>query len=357
MNIVNCEVFAYSLPLTAPLGVAGKILDRRDGWLVRLSFDGGIEGWGDIAPLPGFSPEEQATVRQQLLGLPLRLRGQTVPDGFSSQAAWSVLERMPSSLVFGIESAVLAAEARGHSRSVASLLGARADDACRVNALAFGPVASCAARAEAAVRDGYTALKLKVGRGSVEEDIQRIRRVTEIVSPSVALRLDANRAWTFEQAREVASGIRGIQVAYVEEPLAEAGRLGELHEATGWPLALDESLAYPLAPAAAPSIPGVVAWVIKPTLAGGLRSARAWQRAAVERGIQPVLSSAFESGVGLSMIAELAAVHPEIAVGLDTYRSLAGDLLEPRLDFTGGRIDLARARRATLQTKRLVALS
>ena len=79
--------------------------------------------------------------------------------------------------------------------------------------------------------------------------------------------------------------------------------------------------------------------VLKPTLLGGVGATI--RRAAEARsvGVRPVLSAAFESGVGLRGVAALAAATGAEPAGLDTYRWLAADVLGP-LPFDRPRVDV-----------------
>src|SRR5204863_4120228 len=53
---------------------------------------------------------------------------------------------------------------------------------------------------EAVHRDGFTALKLKVGRSDPEEDRERVAKVREAVGRATTLMVDANQSWTIDQA-------------------------------------------------------------------------------------------------------------------------------------------------------------
>ena len=70
MNLAGFDLYRYSLPLRRPLTLKGVTLQRREGLLLRLSGDDGSEGWGETAPLPGFSEEslDEATVQARRLG-------------------------------------------------------------------------------------------------------------------------------------------------------------------------------------------------------------------------------------------------------------------------------------------------
>ena len=109
-------------------------------------------------------------------------------------------------------------------------------------------------------------------------------------------RLDANRAWGFEEALAFAEEISGVRVAYVEEPLADPGRLAELAGARGLPVALDESLVG-MAPGELGRHPYAAAVVLKPTLLGGVSRTLRLAEEAKAMGAAPVVSSSYEAGV------------------------------------------------------------
>jgi o-succinylbenzoate synthase len=73
--------------------------------------------------------------------------------------------------------------------------------------------------------------------------------------------------------------------------------------------------------------------VLKPTMIGGISRTLRVAEQALRLGMTPVVSSAYESGVGTAALVALAAGIGDhaIPVGLDTYRRLAGDVLETRL--------------------------
>ena len=71
----------------------------------------------------------------------------------------------------------------------------------------------------AVARDGFTALKLKVGKPDPEEDAERVAKVREAVGPSVTLMIDANQSWTADQAVARMRRLERFDLYWVEEPL------------------------------------------------------------------------------------------------------------------------------------------
>jgi len=212
---------------------------------------------------------------------------------------------------------------------------------------------------------GATVVKVKVGKDPAE-DARRTNRLAELLQfhkgPQARLRLDANQAWTVDEAVAFVSGLSDSAVAiteYLEEPVRwtqDAGSfLGaweQLAERTQRRvrLAADESLTEgavrpeDLEGCKAP----IAALILKPALQG-LEQTLELARWAQRHGARPVVSSAFESGVALCHFAVLAAAMaapawlPESGVsachGLGTFTRLAEDVLHPPFE------DLVRSQR------------
>ncbi|MEW5995921.1 MAG: hypothetical protein AB1744_16215, partial [Candidatus Zixiibacteriota bacterium] len=82
--------------------------------------------------------------------------------------------------------------------------------------------------------------------------------------------------------------------------------------------------------------------VLKPTLLG-LEGAAQFARQGLHLGLTPVISAAFESGLGIALLAELAAsvLPTDTPAGLDTLSFFMKDLMVTQTPIRNGRITLA----------------
>ncbi len=331
MPAPTARLVPFAVPLRAPLRLATGVLAERRGWLLRLEDADGRVGWGECAPFPGLSPESGTAAHASLDAW---TRGRD--DAELSPAARAAVDGARLDL---------AAQAAGVS--MARALDAGAAPRVDLAVLLAGDDAAVVLRAAEAARRGYRAAKLKVGAGTVEADARRVRAVARELGPGVALRLDANRAWTVDDARRFADAVAGVALAFVEEPLADATRLPDLARETGLAIALDESLAAMTSPDDLAGHGYAAAAVLKPLVLGGVRASLDWGRAAQRLGLVPVVSSAFETGVGtrhaLALAAALAATGIAAPAGLDPYTYLATDVLAPRLPLDAPRVDVEAA--------------
>ncbi|MCE0484692.1 MAG: mandelate racemase/muconate lactonizing enzyme family protein [Methylacidiphilales bacterium] len=94
------------------------------------------------------------------------------------------------------------------------------------------------------LRQGYQAVKIKVGLPDLDGDIARLRAVRELIGPNTRLLLDANQCWTVDEAVRRARAFEVFQPSWLEEPLAPEDIAGHarLRGATAIPIAIGESL-------------------------------------------------------------------------------------------------------------------
>jgi O-succinylbenzoate synthase len=351
MILSGVDLYRYTLPFRELVTLKDATLRFREGALIRLTADDGSVGWGEAAPLPGFSPESLEDAIEQLRTTAPELVGREMPRNLPLPDTSPLPEQvlLPPSVRFGFEAAILNLRAASRRQTLSDLLTGRPAKTIYTNGLLSGSVEKVLAETSYMKEAGYRAVKLKVGRQKVYEEADLVRRIGEILGGGVSLRLDANRAWGFGEALEFARGISGVRVEYVEEPLAEPWRMAELAREWGLPIALDESLVG-MGPEDLGLHPYARAVVLKPTLLGGV--SRAWDLAerAAGLGMAAVLSSSYEGGVGIGALVGLAAAVGEIPVGLDTYRALAGDVINPPLPLPAPAVDVLE----TMEAARMV---
>ncbi len=298
------HVYAYRLPLRATSGGV------RDGLLVAVRRSDGAVAWGEVAPLPGFSQETLHESKEELLSICAGRRD------FSDTLA---------SVRCGLEQVGRGLRGGGTAKPLR--------DHITLSALLSQGGAVDVKRAEACRAAGFTSVKLKVGRQMVGADIAFAHRVRAALGSNVDLRVDANRAWSLDEAAAFAKGVRDIGIAYIEEPLADPEGLEEFACFCAVPVALDESLTGKN-PAWLQRRSYVHTIVLKPMILGGYTCALAWAREAERLGMDAVLSSAYETGVGMSGLVELAAHMPrDTGAGLGTYHLLESDVVHPRLEL------------------------
>ncbi|MCG5536784.1 o-succinylbenzoate synthase [Ectothiorhodospira mobilis] len=302
------HLWRFRLPLTAPLDLGAVTLDQREGLLLQWERDGAPCVWSEISPLPGFSPHDLETCQRALQE---RLRR---PGSLAARLGGDLRE-LPAEVRFGIEAGLL--------QCTTPLPPARPLPRCRLlrhdDPARSGPA------------PGSACIKLKVGRAAPRSDRETLRALLQRLKPGQRLRLDANRSWSLEDARTVLEGMDPQRIEFVEEPLRPGLDYAPWPGISAVPFAWDETLRADSAPfpARALDTPGLGALVLKPMLTG-LTETQRLMAAARARGLQVILSAAYESNLTLDLYARLAdhwgLPGPH---GLDTFSVLGEALLAP----------------------------
>lgn len=329
----------FSLPLSTPLETASATIESRDGFLARYEHRGET-GVGEATPLPGWTESLSAcrsTLRQAL--------ETAETDGHASALLDLEVADSPAAR-HGFTTALFDADARAENVPLYQWLDDdRHCESVPVNAtVGDADVEETVELARAAVDRGFDCLKLKVGARSVSEDVDRVRAVREAVGDDVALRADANAAWSRDEADSVFERFEPLDVAYVEQPLA-ADDLDGLAELAGGPVgvAVDESLVdHRVADVLERDAADVM--IVKPMVLGGPGDAHTIAVRARDAGVEPVVTTTIDGVVARTAAVHVAAAIPDVEpCGLATAGVLAEDLGPDPTSVEDGRITVPQA--------------
>jgi O-succinylbenzoate synthase len=308
---------------------------------------------GDLERLDGVPTLEQVLAASRVVSLPMRVRFR----GVDTREA--VLIEGPSG--WGEFSPFVEYGDVEASRWLASALeaafGAPPPPAVRSSVPVNATVPAVdAAQVEGVLArfDGCTTVKVKVAeRGQTQaDDVGRVAEVRRLLGSTGRVRVDANGAWSPDEAIAALERLSRFDLEYAEQPSAtleglRAVRLGLARRGIDVAIAADESVRKaedPLRVAVAGAADVVV---IKVAPLGGVAAAfDVAQRLGAEHGLPVVVSSALDTSVGLAAGVALAAALPELpfACGLGTSSLFVDDVGDPPLRPTGGVLPVARPR-------------
>ncbi len=200
------------------------------------------------------------------------------------------------------------------------------------------PPDEAAALAAAAVADGFKCVKVK---GGVAGDIDRVAAVRDAIGPATALRIDANGAWDVETAVAVVAALSPYDLELVEQPVVSLEELGRVRRRITVAVAADECVRGVDDARRLASLTAADAVVVKVQPLGGVAEAMAVVEAA---GVPAVVSSLYETSVGIAAGLALAAALPELpwACGLGTAALLDGDVVIDPLVPVDGELEVRR---------------
>jgi L-alanine-DL-glutamate epimerase-like enolase superfamily enzyme len=226
--VTDVSATTVIVPLEVETSIAKRAIRERHYTLVRVQDDQGLSGTGFCYG---------GSLAGHIVTLAVRdmLRDTVIGrDPHQVEAIWD--EMFQESLLHGRRGAVMRAmsaidialwDLMGHEAGLPlySLLGSYRPQT--VPAYASGGYylpgktpKDLAEEVRGYIEMGFPAVKIKVGRASVQDDVERIKACREVLGPDIPLFLDANNAW-----RDAPSAIRAIRtfeeygIDWVEEPL------------------------------------------------------------------------------------------------------------------------------------------
>ncbi len=343
--IVRAVAWRVRLRLKAPVLTAGRVLRGRDVAVVMLRDAEGCAGWGEAGPLAGFARPRRVSLSAALAEFLSLAIGRTPAALAVAVRRQPPRDAVTAAVAFAVESAALDLLARRAGLTLRSLLSRDAASSVPVNALLVGKTpGEVAESARGARREGFSAAKLKVGGRPLPDDIARVRAARDGLGRGSVLRLDANGAWSEEEAAQALEAFAPFEIEYVEQPLppGDPPALARLRRRSPIPIAADEDVVSLEAVEALLRAGATDVVIVKPAVVGGLTAALAAAEAAAAHGVVPVVTSALDGGLAVAAAAQLAASLPghSVAHGLATVRLLVRDTAEPSLAVADGRLDL-----------------
>ena len=239
-----------------------------------------------------------------------------------------------------IEAALLDYQLRKANMSLATFLGATQTKVASGVSVGIQPTIDDLLRVVAEYRaDGYVRIKLKIEPGL---DIDRVRAVREAFGPDMLLQVDANAAYTVDDAAHLAK-LDEFNLLLIEQPLPEEDIVGhvELSKRVGTPICLDESItSYDVARGAL-DINACSIINIKPGRVGGYLESKRIHDLCVSRGVPVWCGGMLETGIGRAANLALAAL-PGFTLPGDTSASkryFSQDVTTP-FELVDGYIDV-----------------
>jgi len=312
------DISPHTLRFIKPAGTSRGIMTTHKVWYVCLTSTTlpYKQGWGECAPLPGLSVDDRPDYESLLLSLSQRFEAEGRID-------WAALKPYPS-LYFGFESAWLQYE-RGDQLYFETDFS-MGKTGIPINGLVWmGSLESMTSQVENLLSRGFSCIKFKIGALRFEDEWTLIRSIRKRFPVSaLQIRVDANGAFTPEQAMARLHRLAELDIHSIEQPI-KAGQwpaMARLTATSPLPIALDEELIGVHDQKSREALLDTIKpayLVLKPSLHGGIEGCRSWIQLAEARQTGWWVTSALESNVGLTTIAQwCATLNNPLHQGLGT---------------------------------------
>jgi o-succinylbenzoate synthase len=331
--LIKAAYKKYILNFKNPSGTSRGVLRTKETWFILLE-ENGKTGIGETGLFRGLSIDDVPNYEEKLnwvcknidLGLSFLL------DEFCE---------FPS-IQFGLEQAFLSLQSDSKFELFPSEF-TKGRQAIPINGLVWmGDQEFMKAQIEEKLKTSFSCIKMKIGAIDFDTEVKLLKSIRkEFSSKEIELRVDANGAFSPENALEKLKILSELDIHSIEQPIQQ-GQLQEmafLCENTPLPIALDEELIGVFSLEEKSRIietinPQFI--ILKPSLVGGFRGSKEWIDIIESKNSKWWITSALESNVGLSAIAQFThTLKNELPQGLGTG-SLFTNNFESPLEVKNG---------------------
>ncbi len=293
----------YILNFKVPSGTSRGVLNTKETYFIEI-FEGDKKGIGECSLFRGLSFDDD--------------------DDYENALEWACrninlkLEELQEelvnhpSIIFGIEQALLNLEHQGDLYFPSEFTEGK--DSIKINGLIWmGGSDYMQSQIEKKIKNNFTCIKLKIGTDwdSEKEILKSLRQ--KFPKDKIELRVDANGAFSPEQAKIVLQELAALDIHSIEQPI-KAGdweAMAELCKDTPTPIALDEELIGILNYESKKELLKIIKpqyIILKPSLIGGFSGSDEWIELAEQNNIGWWITSALESNIGLNAIAQFTYI-------------------------------------------------
>ena len=304
----------YILNFKRPAGTSRGFLTQKETYILEIS-DGDKKGIGECALFRGLSYDDTPDYEEKLNWLCQNINQ-------DRESLKHELLHYPS-LWFGYEQAMnnLSLGADRYFENDFTKGG----DSIKINGLIWmGSVDFMKEQIQEKLSQNFDCIKLKIGVDWEQEKAVLSELRKAYPKEVLELRVDANGAFTLQQATEVLNALHSLGIHSIEQPIKAGNweQMRQLCQQTPTSIALDEELIgiidldkkIQLLDTISPQY-----IILKPSLVGGFSGTDEWISLAEERNIGWWITSALESNIGLNAIAQYTySKYPKIPQGLGT---------------------------------------
>jgi o-succinylbenzoate synthase len=325
--LIKASYKKYLLNFKNSSGTSRGILRTKETWFIILE-ESGKTGVGETGLFRGLSIDDVSNYEEKLNWV-----CENINLGFAHLLV--AVSAFPS-IQFGLEQAFLSL----HSKNKFELFPSeftKGKEAIAINGLVWmGDKEFMKSQIQEKLKTGFSCIKMKIGAIDFDAEIKLLKSIRkEFSTNEIELRVDANGGFTPENALEKLKVLSALEIHSIEQPIRQ-GQLEEmalLCEKTPLPIALDEEL---IGVFSAKKKQQVIAAVkpqfiiLKPSLVGGFGGSKEWIDVAEKSNVGWWITSALESNIGLSAIAQFThTLQNKLPQGLGTGSLFTNNFQSP----------------------------
>jgi len=298
---MKAEYKQYILNFKRPSGTSRGVMTTKETWFIKLEHQGKT-GVGECGILRGLSVDDRPDYEEKLKWVCNNIH-------LGLDKLLSELTAYPS-IQFGLETAYKSLDSSDSFELFPSEFS-RGKDGIPINGLVWmGNEDFMRTQIKDKIEAGFSCIKLKIGAIDFQTELDILKSIRkEFLVSDIELRVDANGAFSTEDALEKLKQLSEYQLHSIEQPIKaqQFEAMSKLCAVTPLPIALDEELIGVFSKANKQTLLQTIKpqyIILKPSLVGGFGGSKDWINAAEDLNIKWWITSALESNIGLNAISQ-----------------------------------------------------
>jgi L-Ala-D/L-Glu epimerase len=219
LTITQIELYRLFIPLKEPFVISLGPIFNAESVIVVIRTNSGIIGFGECSPFATINGETAATCMVVGEYFAKALKGADPLDIAKHSSAMDRIIYGNASIKSAFDMALYDIAAQYDEVPLYKYLGGNIDKVIVTDyTVSIGEPEQMAIDAVKILREGYPAIKIKVGKNGVK-DVERIRAIRAAVGPDIPLRIDANQGWSVEEAITTLKAMAPFNIQHCEEPI------------------------------------------------------------------------------------------------------------------------------------------
>ncbi|WP_440880572.1 o-succinylbenzoate synthase [Tenacibaculum sp. C7A-26P2] len=299
--MIKADCRKYILEFKQASGTSRGILKTKETWFILLEKEG-KKGIGECGLFRGLSIDDR-------LDYQTKIKWVCEHINLGIEKLLEATIEFPS-IQFGLEQAFLSLNSKNPYLLFPSKFTESKKNIAINGLIWMGDKAFMQKQIKNKLKEGFTTIKMKIGAIDFDTEISLLKSIrSEFSKEEIELRVDANGAFSSQNALEKLKKLSDLELHSIEQPIKQGQwqEMAVLCSKTPLPIALDEELI------------GIFSLeekrkcietikpqfiILKPSLIGGIKGSNEWIKVASNYKIGNWVTSALESNVGLNAIAQ-----------------------------------------------------
>ena len=325
----------HTLNFKRPSGTSRGVLNTKETYFLFIKSEESF-GVGECGLLRGLSIDDRADYEEELMGV-----CENIELGVNQLDLYEALEEFPS-IQFGVETAFKSLYSKNPFELYPSQFTS-GEAAIPINGLVWmGDKNFMKQQISEKLKEGFICIKMKIGAIDFKTELGLLKSIRKEFSASeVELRVDANGAFSPNEALEKLKMLSDLNLHSIEQPIKQGQwqEMARLCEETPLAIALDEELIGIFSEEEKNKLLDTIKpqfIILKPSLIGGFGGSDSWIKLAEQHNAGWWVTSALESNVGLNAISQYTFTkNSKLPQGLGTG-SLYTNNIDSPLEVSNG---------------------